>query len=461
MIPLLLALGCAGGDDADQRFPDRPILPRYSPAPTVLVVVVDTLTKRHLGRFHGEWATSPNLDAFFDQAVLLSDTQVVRSLTGVSVSTITTGTWPRTHRVRDNKDWKLPWNPLLPERFQEAGYTTLGYAANTCQFIDRGIDERTCTWNFEVDKGFEGQLDRDRALVDQLVADLAARPADEPLFLWLHLIDPHDPFTAVQPWYDEFHPEPYEGALDPEDTLMLEARILSGEPLTAEEQRHLEAVYASQVRQVDEELGRVLTALEDAGRMREAVVLFTADHGEELGEHNTYFFHGCSPYQPAMQVVSALYAPGRLPQGVEISTTARSVDLAPTLADLAGIGWRGFRDGDSLVDELLSGALEERPAFFERGTGTAGVVSGGHRYILDVNEGFAECKPYDLAGTSFPGEREELYRHADDPLEKENIAAADPATLAELRARTCEWILAAPWQSASADRTHPLVAACR
>lgn len=461
---LLASLFACGGAETTEapgaRLP-RPIEPRFEPAPTVLVIVVDTLTRRHLGPWTDEWDTTPRLDAFFQQSTVLADTQVVRGLTGVSVSSITTGTWPRVHGVRDNRDWKQPWNRMLPELFQAQGYTTLGYSANTCQFIDRGIDERNCTWIWEEPDGYDGQVDRDIKLVDQLVSDLSTKPADEPLFLWLHLIDPHDPFNPVQRWYDEFHPEEYAGALDPEDPSMLDAWILAENEMSEEERRHLEAVYASQVRETDNQIGRVLDALNDSGRFEEAVILFTADHGEELGAHNGYFFHGCSPYQQTMQVASAIRAPGRLPEGIVVDTVISSVDLAPTLADVAGIGWEDFRDGESLVDELVAGEVSERPAFFERSLSTAGVVYAGHRYILDVNEGFSECKPYDVGDGIFPNEREELYDHAVDPDEQDNIADQDPETLAMLRELTCLWVTEETWFAFRADDTHPLVTACR
>lgn len=462
LLVLLLSCGNSDSDTATGARLPRPIEARFDPAPTVVVIVVDTLTRRHLGPWEEEgWDTTPRLDAFFQESTLLADTQVARGLTGVSVSSITTGTWPRVHGVRDNRDWALPWNRMLPELFQAKGYTTLGYAANTCNFIDRGIDERHCTWNWEVPDGFASQVDRDIALVDDLVADLEATPAEEPLFVWLHLIDPHDPFNPVERWYDEFHPEEYTGELNPEDAGQLDEWILQGRELTEEEQRHLNAVYASQVRETDNQLGRVLDALQASGRYDEAVILFTADHGEELGEHHGYFFHGCSAYQQTMQVASAIRAPGRLPEGLRIDTTIRSVDLAPTLADVAGIGWEDFRDGESLVDELVEGAVTERPAFFERSLSTAGVVYAGHRYILDVNEGFAECKPYDVGGGAFPSEREELYDHSLDPDEQNDIADADPETLAMMRELTCTWVTEDTWLSTKGDATHTLVSACR
>ncbi|MCB9778830.1 MAG: sulfatase-like hydrolase/transferase [Alphaproteobacteria bacterium] len=463
LLPVQTMLSCASSQDSGTpplRAP-RPIEARGERAKTVVVVVVDTLARRQLSPWQARgWDTTPRLAALMDTSTVLADTQSVRGMTSVAVSSLTSGAWPRVHGVRDNRGWESPWNPILPEMFQAAGYTTLGYAANTCQFIDRGIDERVCTWDIEEPDLPLSQLQRDEALVTQATASIRARDADEPLFLWLHLMNPHDPFEPVAEHYDVLHPDTYEGELDPADDTALDQWTLEGRPLDDEDLRHLEATYASQVVEMDRQLGLLLDTLTEVGRDEDLVLVFTSDHGEELGEHHSYFHHSCSPYQPVLQVATVIHAPGRLPVAWH-DTTVSQVDLAPTIADLAGIGWDAYRDGETRVDELRDGALEARPAFFERGLGAAGVVQDGRRYILDVHEGTDECSPYGQGGDQrFPGAYEELYDHAADPLEHENLAEADPAGLAALRETTCTWVLADTWYSEIADETHPLVTAC-
>ena len=460
---LLALLSCGGGadDTGGPKRETRPIDARDDQPDTVVMVIVDTLARRHVQPWQQEWQTTPELAAFFEDAVVLADTQVVRGLTSVSVSSIASGVYPRFHGVRNNREWDSPWNPILTEMFQGAGYTTLGYSANTCQFIDRGVDERFCTWNWEVPDTYETQVARDQALITELSASLQARGADEKLFIWLHLINPHDPFNPEQDWYSQFHPEDYTGELDPEDPLQLDQWILEEHPITEEEQRHLDAVYASQVREMDRQLGELFDTLAEVGRWDDSVVMITADHGEELGAHHSYFYHGCSAYQQTMQVASAIRAPGRLPAGLWIDTPISSTDLAPTLADLSGIGWEGYRDGETLLAQLQAGAVEERPIYFERALSTAGVVHQGHRYILDLNEGFDECKPFDLTDLAFPGEYEELYDHASDPEEQIDLADSEPELLADMRELTCTWITSDVWYSEDADETHPMVTTCR
>ncbi len=461
LLPLLLACGAASDDTGNApKRALRPIDSEYDQPDTVIVIVVDTLARRMLTPWQADgWDTSPNLAAFFDDATVFADTQATRGLTSVAVSSIASGTYPRIHGVRDNRDWKSPWNPILSEMYQARGYTTLGYASNTCQFIDRGIDERVCTWSWENDD-YDSQVGRDQALITQLGDSLRSHPADDKLFVWLHMINPHDPFVAEQQWYDEFHPDTYKGPLDPSNADQLDQWVLEGQELSEEDKRHLDAVYASQIKELDRQLGDLFATLQETGRWDDSVILFTADHGEELGEHNSYFFHGCSTYQQTLQVASAIRAPGRLPQGAWFDTTISATDLAPTLSRITGIGWEGYRDGEDLTDDANAGAITPHPAYFERGLATAGVVTDGHRYILDINEGTEECKPYDLGGR-FVGDYEELYDQDLDPGEQTSLASTDPDTLSTLRDLTCTWVTSDVWYSTSADQTHPMVTTCK
>lgn len=459
-LTLLLSCGSTSDTGGPKRDP-RPIEATDDHPKTVVVIVVDTLARRFMSPWNQDWDTTPELTDFFDDATVLADTQSVRGLTSVAVSSISSGVYPRIHGVRNNRDWGSPWNPILSEMFQDAGYTTLGYASNTCQFIDRGIDERMCTWSWEDPDGYGSQLARDQALITALGDSIGQHPSDEKLFVWLHMINPHDPFNDVAKWYEQFHPEAYKGKLNPSDPNQLDAWILEEHELTEEDQRQLDAVYASQVRETDRQLGEFFDTLKKAGRWDDSVILFTADHGEELGEHYSYFFHGCSAYQQTMQVASAIRAPGRLPAGQWFDTTISSTDLAPTIADLAGIGWEGYRDGETLVDEINAGQIQPRPAYFERALSTAGVVYDDHRYILDINEGFDECKPYDLSNMSFPSNFEELFDDSIDPGEQIDLSADDPDTLAAMRTLTCQWITSDVWYSENADLTHPMVTTCK
>jgi len=457
---LILALGlCAVScGESQPNPPPDPIVSRWAPAPVVVVVVVDTLARHTLEGWQGEFATSPNLRSFFDDATLLADTLAVRGLTSPAIASILTGVYPRNHGVRRNTGWDPPRLPTLIEKFHDAGYYTMGYAANTCQFIDAGVDDRYCTWSEEM-PAIATHAERDRLLLDELLARIDGRPADQPLFVWVHLMNPHKPYTQIEPWYSEFHPEPYEGQLDAEDSDDLELAMVGEVPFDDEDLRYVQAVYMSQVKETDSHFGELVAALQLRDLWDEAVVLFGVDHGESLGVRGDgYLYHGCSPYNDVLAIPFAIRAPGRLPQGLVLEGWVSQVDIGPTLADTAGIGWEGERDGDSLVDDILEGQLAPRVAYFERKETAAGMVSDGFKYFRDTNLGNTSCLPYSVLHP-YPGASVALHDLQADPWEFDNLVGTEPMLAEEMQGQLCAWVLESPWLTGEED-TGTLVDHC-
>ena len=450
-----LLLGC--GPQEAEVGPDD-IVSRWDPAPVVVVVVVDTLARHTLQGWQTEFATSPNLQGFFEESTVLADTLAVRGITSPAIGSILTGAYPRAHGVRKNTGWDPPRLPTLMQKFQDAGYQTMGFAANTCQFIDAGVDERYCTWSEEMPE-IADHTERDRMLVEELVTRIDARDANEPLFVWLHLMNPHTPYTLTEPWYSAFHPQPYEGDLDPENSEDLNLAILGEIPFDDADMAHVRAVYMSQVRETDELLGELFAALQERGLWEDAVVMFGADHGESLGRRgDDYLYHGCSPFNDVLAVAFAIRAPERLPQGLWLEGWVSQVDVGPTLADVAGIGWSGAREGATLVDEILDGDLAQRDLFLERGLVTAGVVSGGFKYVRDEDEGNTSCPPYSR-DHPYPGVLDGLYELQTDTWELSNVADAEGALRDEMREKLCTWVLEEPWLG-SEEETNRLIDRC-
>ncbi len=428
------------------------------PPTTVLLVSVDTVHRDFLGVHAPPWDTTPRLDALMAEGARLDHVLVPRGLSGPSMASLITGAYPRTHGVRVNESGFDPEGvsadtPTLGQRFADAGYTTYGYSANQCYLLDEEM-ETECTW---ADPSLD-QAEGDALLVTELLAALQARDATQPVFAWLHLLDPHDPYTPREPWFTAFHPDSYDGPYAGDMDASILAHMRGTLAYTDADRAYVEAVYASQLAATDAQIGALLDGLAAMGRLDDAVVAFAIDHGDELARRNTYFYHGCSPYDGVLDVTYALWGPGRVPAEHVQAARVSSVDLAPTLAELAGLAWSGPGEGRSLLSELRTCAEPDRLAFFERGNETAGVVAGGWKFFLDPNAGFAECKYFD-EDTPYPNAAEELYELDADPLELDDRAAAEPARAAELRAEVCAWVNAAEWVGGGAD-DNALVAAC-
>jgi tetratricopeptide (TPR) repeat protein len=194
-----------------------------------------------------------------------------------------------------------------------------------------GLDQGFDLYDDEVDpaelQGTGGHYTRRRG--DKTAARaatwLGARPADQPWLAWLHLFDPHAPYTP--------HPDLIDGR----------------------------SAYEAEIAYADRQLARVIAVIERRGELERTLILFTADHGESLGEHkeNT---HGLLAYDGTMHVPLIISCPALFPGETVIDDTVASlVDVTPTLLALLGLGRPADIDGEFLFEPL--GA--DRAVYFE------------------------------------------------------------------------------------------------
>ncbi len=434
----LLLIACNTG--ADTGGPARLHIPVLdAPAPpgrTVVWFTIDTLNQDHLGpdSIH---PSSPNHNEFFEEGVLLQNTLVTRGVTVISLPSIATGTYPRTHGVYD-KDIPAPDDmpPMVQELLKDEGWSTFGYSSNICVMQNRGWNKAVCVDGTPVAEGLTDR-ERDQVVVDAFVDDLDHLPPDRDAFFWLHLRDPHVDYSARVPWIDEFYDGPREDR-SPIEGEELRAITLGELEPGDDFENWLEAVYASQVASGDEMLGQVREALEEAGRWD--IVFTGTDHGEELGAHHDYYQHGCSTYEPVLNTTWSFQAPGLEPAVVDqrVSTT----DMLPTLLDLLEIRIPEEIEGRSLVPVAVGQRTESVPVFFQRGTNTAGTVVDGRKYFLHAGDDLPRCSPFD-DDHPWPGPTEGLYDLDADPDENDNLNKVEPHS-AE-KTILCQWVVDYAW----------------
>ncbi|MCP4806555.1 MAG: sulfatase-like hydrolase/transferase [Proteobacteria bacterium] len=424
---------------------------------TVVWFTIDTMNEDGLGLNQEVWDTSPNHDLVYTESVVLTNTVVTRGVTVVSIPSMATGTYPRTHGVHDTSvPETMP--TMVHEAFQAAGYTTHSYSSNFCEVVQsRGMDKSLCT-SPEVLTEHAGDEERDQALVDKFLLDLADLEDDESAFFWLHLRDPHSDHTPRNPWATDFY-----GSV-PDDQSPIQTSELTDIMLGDAEKPEdfdawLAAVYASQVRSADEMLGTVRTALVEANRWDEAVVVTGTDHGEELGEQHDFYFHGCSFYDGVMNTTYSVKAPSITP-GL-FDNHVSSIDIMPTVLEAAGVEIPETVEGRSLVSYANGAEWVDRPNFFERGQESAGVVVGGRKYFFHAEEGqYRKCNPYqNLPGAVWDGPNEALFDLIADPGEAENLIGiqSDPSE----KQMVCEWVTEKTWITTEMDRSNDLVLYCR
>jgi arylsulfatase len=352
------ALGVAGCEQ--QAAPKRAL--------SVLLITVDTLRADHLSSYGFSLPTSPNVDALARRGVLFERTIATTSATAPSHASIMTSLYSRQHTIgTGNGETRLEGSTTLAELFWNAGYATAAFVSNFVLERRVGLDR-----GFEVYDDELSSSELNRPLIAERLAEKTAARAlawlertERPFFLWVHLQDPHGPYRPPVPYFGHFTPnvDPGEPALP----LLKGNSGRSGVPAyqalpglrRASEYR---AHYADEIFYADRWLGELLAAVGD-----DTIVLFTADHGESLGEGGSYFVHGTSTLPVQAHVPLILRMPG---VGAERRADLVShVDIMPTLLELTDIDVPQHARGLALGPYLRAGEpLPERVVYCDIGS---------------------------------------------------------------------------------------------
>lgn len=290
----------------------------------VLLVTIDTLRADRVGAYGHKAARTPALDALAARGVRFADATAHAPLTHPSHAAIMTGRYPGAFGIRLNGMTPVPAGAVtIAERFKAAGYATGAVVASVI------LDEA-----YGMGQGFDAYDDRIAVASGDVALSTLQRRASEVTdralawlkprrgakwFLWVHYYDPHLPY------------DPPQGD-----------RAIGNRP------------YDAEVAYVDTQLARLLRGIDPA----RTLVTVTSDHGEALGDHGEGD-HGYFLYDSTLSVPLIIAGPGIGPRVV--SEQVRSIDIAPTLTEIAGIGDRSPYDGASLRALMSGQARSEVP----------------------------------------------------------------------------------------------------
>ncbi len=370
LIPLLCALGCAPAE------PDPT-------APDVVLIVVDTLRADYLGLYGFPGETSPRLDALATDAAIFERAIAASSLTAPSHASMMTSRFVRSHSIGyQNGTTRLAGGTTLAEAFEAAGYDTAAFIGNTVIGRQTGLDRGFALYDDKLPERERNRPDYfERTALPTTERALAwlERPRSAPYFLWVHYQDPHGPYTPPAPWSEglEVPAVPGEAPLRllPQNSGKRGLPAYQYLPGIREPQRYRER-YAGEIRHFDTQLGRLMAAVEAASPERETVWLFTADHGESLGEDEFWFAHGHATTPDLARVPFIVRGPGVTPG--RYHDLVHHVDVMPTLLALAGLEPRAGAQGIDLSQRLQGGpALAPRVVFSDIGNDTS-AYSGDH-----------------------------------------------------------------------------------
>lgn len=268
--------------------------------------------------------------------------------------------------------------------------------------------------------------------VAQRGIDAVAASGDRPFMVTCSFNWPHDPNVVPSPYYEMFDPDSLELPANFESCEAFLAGDWSrqtvlelGEPLVREFLR----IYYACVKMIDDQVGRLLAALDAAGKADDTLVIFTADHGDMAGGHGMVWKSTSAFYDELVRVPRLMRLPGRMPAGLVSDAVTSHVDIMPTVGELAGVAIPAGRHGRSLVG-LLSGEGDgEAPqySFCER-------IDAHPLHLREVLPDRRACwmvrgGGWKYADTRAFGGGEALYDLAGDPGETVNLAD-DPARTA-------------------------------
>lgn len=331
--------------------------PKGRPA-DVLLVTIDTLRADYVHAYGFALETTPNIDALAQRGVLFENAIAAATLTAPAHASIMTSRYVREHSVGSrNGDTRLEGLATLAEAFAGAGYSTAAFVSNVVLRRRIGLDRGFGVYDDDLptaEKNREIYFERvAEATANRALAWLANQPGSQPVFVWLHLQDPHGPYAPPVGWSGEIHRVPL--AMKGELGVLPGNSGRAGIPFyqargELRDPARYAALYAEEIRYADHWLGEVVSALEERAGERGSIVLLTADHGESLGEQGWFFQHGQSTAPELARVPLIVVAPGLSPG--RLRTLASHVDVAPTLLDLAGLPGLPASSGRSLLGPM-------------------------------------------------------------------------------------------------------------
>jgi arylsulfatase A-like enzyme len=344
------------------------------PPPNVVLVSVDTLRADALGAYGGPVAT-PAFDGLARDGVLFAQAIAPAPQTAPSHATLFTGQEVLHHGSVRNGVPLDEAAETLAEILRGAGYATAafvscfvlddrfgwaqGFDVYESKFPKRGetMRHRGGLWEKFDFEGFDRRAGQTNARALPWLAS-----ARSPFFLFVHYFDPHAPYTGP-PAFMAKVPRAFarREAADRIDGLQVAMPSISRDQL-----EHILRSYQAEVLLVDRALGALLAALDARGLRNRTLVVVAADHGEGLGQHGT-LDHAPNLYEEQVRVPLLLRWPGEITAGQRIGEPVGLVDVAPTIAELAGVTFTEEPDGRSLTAALKAGAVRDsRPIIGRR-----------------------------------------------------------------------------------------------
>jgi choline-sulfatase len=380
--------------------------------PNVILITLDTTRADRMGFLGSNRGLTPNLDALAHGASVFSRAYAHVPLTTPSHATILTGTYPQFNHVNYMGDALGKGLPLLPEILHKNGYKTAAFVgalvldpSKLAPGFERGFDVYDAGFHRRRpgEDNYHSLERRGEEVLRRASVWLSKHPGG-PFFLWIHLYDPHDPYTPPEPYRTRYQAEPYDGEIAYTDSIV----------------------------------GKLIDDLRKRGAFDNSLIAVMADHGEAFGEHGEKH-HGIFLYDETIHVPLLLKLPG---QHTETRVEARVglVDVAPTILRAAHLQIPDAMQGQSLLPFMT--AEKVRPGQEKDSTAPRAIYSEsayGH-----LSFGWSVLKAWRAGNYLYiDAPQRELYDQTADAAATHNLASEAKAVadtvaeqMAEFRRKT-------------------------
>jgi arylsulfatase A-like enzyme len=393
--------------------------------PSIIWIVVDTLRADHLEWYGYGRSTSPGLRPLVDEGILFENAYAPQPETTPAIASMFTGLYPARHGVHSLYLLLHGSNRTAAELLSQAGYETAAFVSSFVMIRDFS----NLSQGFDSYDDFVAERELYRENYERRAADTVALAHDwllahdgeeRPFFLFLHLIDPHGPYAPPGEFAHRFRSR---------EAVQVAGKIPRYQKIPGvRDLNRYRDLYDGEIAYADQALGRLFDLLRQRDRFDNTLIVFTADHGESMGEHGLYFQHGDDVFQENVHVPLVIKPPRDFDaRPRRVADAVSHVDLLPTVLAAAGLRVREGLDGRDLAPLLRGEAQPPVPVFMS--------TAGSAPSFVAMVEGRRKT----LFRRDAHGERIETFELATDPKERAPAAAGDQAAARRLRSQRDLW----------------------
>ena len=407
--------------------------------PNVILLVLDQLQADRLHCYGNPRLTSPNIDRLAAEGVRFANHSSVAPWTAPSYATMMTGQFPSRHGVT------LFWTPamravydkmpVLAEVFKAHGYRTAAFIGNVVAgrpVTGRGFEdyfefkERSAPPNI-TERNIGPLLSAYRApWIFEQFSTWVDQHAAEPFFTFVLFFEPHSPYNPP-PEHDIFKSDAYPDLTDIGYDIKQGHLKRLAQLGDAKATERLHQLYDGKIHYVDAYVGQLMAHLRKLGLDKKTVIVLTSDHGELLYERPAFMsFDHRSLYEPVLHVPLVVHGAVGIHPGRVVDALTSSIDLQPTLLELAGLPVPPAAPGRSLVPLMEGKTKSGDPHVFSE------------QDIVEPLRSVRDTR-YKLIYSLWDGSKQ-LFDLRADPKEAQNIAAQNPRVTQRLFARLEEWM---------------------